>query len=58
MDGYSVCSKAYFYNGDIYLNGSENELIDQNGKIIYTWCNLDTDGEFCTMFHHSGAAIL
>ena len=53
MNGYSVCSKAYFYHGDFHLNDSENELIDQNGKIIYTWCNLDADGEFCTMFCHS-----
>lgn len=32
MNGYSVCSKAYFHHGDFHLNGSENELIDQNGK--------------------------
>ena len=28
MNGYSVCSKAYFHHGDFHLNGSENELID------------------------------
>ena len=52
MDGYSVRSKAYFYNGDLHLNGSESELLDKAGKVRYAWRNLDTDGEFCSMFRH------
>ncbi|MFR2082020.1 MAG: hypothetical protein ACLS4Q_11990 [[Eubacterium] siraeum] len=53
-DGYSVRSKAYFHDGDLYLNGSENELLDKEGKMRYAWRNLDTDGEFCSLFRHRG----
>lgn len=51
-DGYSVRSKAYFHNGDLRLNGSENELLDKEGKVRYAWRNLDTDAEFCSLFRH------
>ena len=51
-DGYSVRSKAYCHQGDLYLNGSENELLDKEGRVRYAWRNLDTDGEFCSMFRH------
>lgn len=51
-DGYSVRSKAYFHNGDLRLNGSENELLDKAGKVRYAWRNLDTDAEFCSLFRH------
>ena len=51
-DGYSICSKAYCHNGDFYLNGSENELLDIEGKMRYAWRNLDADGEFCSLFRH------
>lgn len=52
IDGYSVRSKAYFHNGDLHLSGSENELLDIEGKVLYAWRNLDTDGEFCSLFRH------
>lgn len=51
-DGYSVRSKAYTYDGDLHLCGSESELLDNEGKVRYTWRNLDTDGEFCSLFRH------
>jgi len=51
-DGYSVRSKAYFHEGDLYLNGRENELLDNECKVRYAWRNLDTDAEFCSMFQH------
>lgn len=51
-DGYSVCSNAYFHNGDHHLNGSENELLDKKGKVRYAWRDLDADAEFCSMFCH------
>lgn len=50
--GYSIRSKAYCHNGDFYLNGSENELLDIEGKVRYAWRNLDADGEFCSLFRH------
>lgn len=52
-DGYSVRSKAYFHDGDFYLNGSENELLGKEGEVRYAWRSLDTDAEFCTMLRHS-----
>ena len=52
IDGYSVRSKAYFHNGDLHLSGSENELLDIEGKVLYAWRNLDTDGEFYSLFRH------
>lgn len=51
-DGYSVRSKAYIYDGDLHLCGSESELLDKEGKVQYAWRNLDTDGEFCSLFRH------
>lgn len=52
IDGYSVRSKAYFHSGELNLSGSENELLDKEGKVRYAWRNLDTDGEFCSLFRH------
>ena len=34
-DGYSICSKAYIYDGDLHLCGSESELLDNEGKVKY-----------------------
>ena len=53
MGGYSVRAKAYFHNGKLHLSGSENELLDMDGRVLYVWRNLDMDGSFCTMFRHS-----
>lgn len=58
-DGYSIRSKAYIYDGDLHLCGSESELLDNEGKVRYAWRNLDTDGEFCSLFrHHNGKHYL
>ena len=51
-EGYSIRSKAYIYDGDLHLCGSESELLDNEGKVRYAWRNLDTDGEFCSLFRH------
>ena len=40
------------YDGDLHLCGSESELLDNEGKVRYVWRNLDTDGEFCSLFRH------
>ena len=34
-DGYSIRSKAYIYDGDLHLCGSESELLDDEGKVRY-----------------------
>lgn len=54
IGGYSVRSKVYFHSGELNLSGSENELLDKDGKVRYAWRNLDTDAEFCSMFLHRG----
>ena len=41
-DGYSIRSKAYLYDGDLHLCGSESELLDNDDKVRYAWRNLDT----------------
>lgn len=53
-DGFSVHSWVYAEKreGAIY-SASENELLDKEGANIYTWQNLDDDGEFFTLFCHS-----
>ena len=34
-EGYSIRSKAYIYDGDLHLCGSESELLDKEGKVRY-----------------------
>lgn len=52
-DGFSVRSKFYAKEASGRLTASENDLMDRSGQIIYTWRNLDMDGEFFTLFSHS-----
>ena len=42
-DGYSIRSKAYIYDGDLHLCGSESELLDNEGIEGNVRCDLDTD---------------
>lgn len=56
MDGYSVRTKAYLHQGELHLSGSDNELLDKDGRVLYAWRNLDTDAQFCTMFRHSSGS--
>lgn len=42
MDRYSIRSKAYLYDGDLHLCGSESQLLGNEGKMRYAWRNLDT----------------
>ena len=51
-DGCSVRSRLYHQNGDVGFNGSENELLDGDGEVLYAWRNQDTDGEFRSMIRH------
>lgn len=51
-DGFVVCTRIYKSCTQQYLTASENELLNCEGHILYTWRNLDTDGEFCTLFRH------
>lgn len=54
IDGFSVNFQTF--HGEINecnIFVSENTLFDQAGKAIFTWRNLDTGGQFATMFLHS-----
>lgn len=35
-----------------HLCNDMTELLDNEGKVRYAWRNLDTDGEFCSLFRH------
>ena len=48
----SAPKPTFMYDGDLHLCGSESELLDNEGKVRYAWRNLDTDGEFCSLFRH------
>ena len=51
-DGFSVRTKAYCCEGMQRLTGSDNELLNGQGQVQYTWRNLDIGGEFCSLFRH------
>lgn len=52
--GFFVHSRYYAAEVDnLRLTASDNELKNANGQTIYIWRNLDTDGEFFTLFQHS-----
>ncbi|EEQ57272.1 hypothetical protein CBFG_00982 [Clostridiales bacterium 1_7_47FAA] len=38
--------------GGYTLHATENELIDETGKVLYTWKNLNDDCEFCELIEH------
>lgn len=51
---YSLLSQDYA--GEIagcHLHGSAHELLDAQGRRVYAWRNLDTDGEFCQLIKHA-----
>ena len=51
-DGFSVRTRIYKSGDRQFWMASENQLLDGRGNVRYTWRNLDTDGEFCTLFRH------
>lgn len=52
--GFTAISRAYEGKADNYrVLASENELRDGEGRVIYTWRNLNIDGEFCELFLHA-----
>lgn len=52
LGGKRMTCEQILYDGDLHLCGSESELLDKEGKVQYAWRNLDTDGEFCSLFRH------
>lgn len=52
LGGKRMTYEQILYDGDLHLCGSESKLLDKEGKVQYAWRNLDTDGEFCSLFRH------
>lgn len=51
-DGFSVCTRIYRNCVKRLMMVSENELLDREKRVLYTWRNLDIDGAFCSLFRH------
>lgn len=52
--GFTVISRAYGDQvGNYRILASENELQNGEGRVIYTWRNLNIDGAFCYLFRHA-----
>lgn len=51
--GFTAISRAYEGKVDYRVLASENELRDGEGRVIYTWRNLNIDGAFCELFLHA-----
>lgn len=57
IEGYTVISRAYQGQVEEYrILASENELRDDQGRVVYTWRNLDIDGTFCELFRHANGS--
>ena len=53
--GYSVRTGYYTYTGHLQyqIRAARHQLLDSGGKVVYTWDNLDFDGEFCSLIAHA-----
>lgn len=53
-DGLRV--RTRFYEGQVTcaVHASENVLTDAEGRVLYSWRNLNDDGEFAALVRHAG----
>lgn len=52
-EGYSVRTDYYTGQGRYQLHAARHRLLDSGGQVVYTWDNLDFDGEFCKLISHA-----
>ena len=52
-EGYSVRTDYYTGQGRYQLHAARHQLLDSGGQVVYTWDNLDFDGEFCKLISHA-----
>lgn len=52
-EGYSVRTDYYAGHLPYQLRAARHQLLDSGGHIVYTWDNLDFDGEFCRLITHA-----
>ena len=51
--GYSVHTDDYTGHLQYQICAARHQLLDSGGQVVYTWDNLDFDGEFCTLVGHA-----
>lgn len=51
--GYELRSRLYQGKTEWVVRGSENELLDENGRLLYTWRCIDVNCEFCQLVVHA-----
>lgn len=52
-EGYSVRTDYYTGHLEYQIRAARHQLLDSGGQVVYTWDNLDFDGEFCTLISHA-----
>lgn len=52
-EGYSVCTDYYAGHLEYQIRAARHRLLDREGQVVYTWDNLDYDGEFCALISHA-----
>lgn len=52
-EGYSVQTDYYEGYLEHQIRVARHQLLDSTGQAVYTWDNLDFDGEFCTLISHA-----
>ena len=53
FDGWSVRTDYYAGQRKYQLRAARHQLLDSGGQVVYTWDNLDYDGEFCKLIVHA-----
>ncbi|MCI8303727.1 MAG: hypothetical protein HFF52_03770 [Lawsonibacter sp.] len=51
--GYSVRTDYYTGHLEYQICAARHQLLDSGGRVVYTWDNLDFDGEFCALISHA-----
>ncbi len=51
--GYSVRTDYYMGHLQYQIRAARHRLLDSGGQVVYTWDNLDCDGEFYRLFPHA-----
>ena len=52
-EGYSVRTDYYTGQGRYQLHAARHRLLDSGGQVVYTWDNINDDGEFYQLIPHA-----
>lgn len=52
-EGWSVHTDYYVGQKKYQIRAARHNLLDSGGQVVYTWDNLDCDGEFCRQITHA-----